>query len=181
MKSRRILLFVGIVTLGNACVVDCEIQETPPAKYELQVIDEPEKLRFSLVLTSKDERDICIDGSSWPDEKGKTETGSYVYSLRTERGTMFPHEPTVYIDCFDSPECSTRVRHGESLRGFIAYSEFGDPNQIRAMHKRELRIDIIPSVCGSDKKETRKDAVPSKGDPSPASSPKSAITPQGKH
>ena len=159
MNARHILAYIAAVaslSLGYACAHDRARSDVP--RYELQVVDEPERRRFLLVLSSRDKRDICVERGTWPDAKGRTETGRFVYSLRTERGTIFPHEPTVEIDCFDSPECSIRIRPGESLNGFIAYSEFGDPSKIRSLRKRELRADVVPSVCdinktGNDKKE----------------------------
>jgi hypothetical protein len=125
---------------------DARPQEFGHAKYELKVRDEPERLRFLIILVSKDTRDICIDRSGWPDSNGKTQTGSDVYSLRTERGTVFPHAPTIEIDCWGT-DCMERVRPGESLEGVIAYSEFDEPAGIRSLRKRELHVNIVPSVC----------------------------------
>jgi len=123
---------------------DCAV-----ARYKLEITDEPAKLRFSLLLVSLDRREICIDPSAWPDAQGKTQTGRDVYSIVTEQETLFPHEPTVYIDCFD---CETRIRPGESLNGFIEYSEFGDAQMIRSRSKRALKVDIVPQVCDQKKR-----------------------------
>lgn len=144
-------LVTVIVLLNVTCAHahDRRVAKVGHATYELKVTDEPEKLRFSLVLTSKDKRDICIERASWPDDKGATQTGPYVYSLRTERGTIFPHAPTVEADCW-GPACLTRILPGRSLRGFIAYSEFDDPLRVKSLTKRELRVNIIPSVCESE-------------------------------
>jgi hypothetical protein len=123
------------------------------ARYKLEITDEPDKLRFALLLVSLDKRDICIDPSAWPDAQGKTQTGRDVYSMVTERETLFPHEPTVYIDCFD---CETRIKRGKPLKGFIAYSEFDDPHMIRSRSKRALKVDIVPQVCEQQKRRREK-------------------------
>jgi hypothetical protein len=121
-----------------------ESTDSPAARYELQITDEPDKHRFVLVLASLDRRDLCIGWGVWPDAQGKTQTGKYVYSIVTERETLFPHDPTIEVDCFD---CETRIKPGESLKGVIAYSEFGDPEMIRSRSKRALKADIVPQVC----------------------------------
>lgn len=148
MNVCNFITAITLVTLTCACAQDRRTHDFGYAKYELTVKDEPERLRFSLVLTSKDNRDICIERAGWPDSEGRTQTGSDVYSLRTERGTVFPHAPTIEIDCWGST-CMTRIRPGGSLRGFIAYSEFDEPTRIRALRKRELHVDIVPSICGN--------------------------------
>ncbi len=170
------LMAAAVMTPAYTCGQDRRSQDCDRPKYKLEIVDQPEKLRFRLILTSTDNRDICIHFGIWPDSEGRTETGPDVYSIRTDEGIIYPHPPTVEIDCWDA-DCVTRVGPGESLNGFIAYSEFGDPSKIRSLRKRELRAHIVPSVCESITGDGRKNAVPSTDDPEPASSPKSAITP----
>ena len=138
------------ILLGLACFAGEPAQDVSPpwaGRHRLQVIDEPDKLRLALVLTSADTRDICVSRAAWPDAAGTTQTGSEVYSLTTERETLHPRPPTIYADCFKGPECEIRLGPGESLKGFIAYSEFGDPQVIRSRARRLLKVDIIPALC----------------------------------
>ena len=169
----------AVVSLAvfSACAPERPAPGFGDAQYELKVFDRPAEARFSLILSSKDNRDICVSTTVWPDRDGGTQTGRDVYSLETDRGTMFPHPPTMFADCWGAG-CETRLRPGESIEGFIAYSEFGDPADIKALRKRELHVDIVPAVCESITRETRRDAAPSIGSPKAASSPKSAKTPQ---
>ena len=39
------------------------------------------------------------------------------------------------------------VSPGETLRGFIPYSEFGDPAQIEQLQDRRLEYLIVPRIC----------------------------------
>lgn len=116
------------------------------AKYALEVSDQQEKARFLLILTSKDKRTICISRVAWPDREGATQTGRFVYSLQTEKGIIFPHAPKVESDCWGA-DCEIRIPPGGSIAGFISYSEFGSPVDIARLRKRELHVDIVPSLC----------------------------------
>jgi hypothetical protein len=146
------LLCVAIFPLAAAVIAAGQPKQSADssvAHYKLEITDEPDKLRFALLLVSLDKRDICIDPSAWPDAQGKTQTGKYVYSIVTERETLFPHDPTIEADCFG---CETRIKPGESLKGFIHYSEFGDAQIIRSRSKRALKVDIVPAVCHQKKR-----------------------------
>ncbi len=117
-------------------------------KFRLQVTDEPENLRFLVVLVSEDRRDVCLEHGAWPDRDGKIETGGDgLFSVITERETFKLHEPRLYADCWGDPECFIHVKPGKSLKGFILYSEFGDPQTIRSRAKRVLKSEIVPSIC----------------------------------
>jgi hypothetical protein len=144
------LVIFSFMSLRVAAGEPAQSSDSVPARYKLEITDEPGKLRFSLLLRSLDQRDLCIGWDVWPDAQGKTQTGKYVYSIVTEAATLFPHDPTVEIDCFDCKP--TRIKPHESLNGFLEYSEFGDPQMIRSLSKRALKVDIKPQVCDLEKR-----------------------------
>ena len=148
------LAFVAVVCAGETP------EQSKPAwegKFRLQVTDEPANLRFSLVLVSEDRRDLCLEHGAWPDRDGKIETGGDgLFSVLTERETLKLHAPRLYADCWDSPECFIHIKPGESLKAFILYSEFGDPDMIRSRGKRVLKSEVVPSICDWKPDEKRR-------------------------
>src|ERR1044071_1945958 len=137
VKLLSSLILLSVVRLVYTAEEPKPTPEPWEGKFRLVVTDEPEKLRFSLILVSEDQRDICVDQSAWPDRDGKIETGGDgLFSIVTERETFKLHEPRLYADCWDGPECFIHVRPGDLLRGFILYSEFGDLKLIGSRAKR---------------------------------------------
>ena len=142
MKLRKCM--VCVVLIG---VASCkhEVVRPPQDHYRLLVTDNPEDTRFELMLSSMDERALCITVQQWPNQLGQLHMGSAIASLNTSEGVL-PAEDENFGYCPGG--CGLiRIAPGADLHGFIAYAAFGDPMRIAADAARKLTYSVKPHYC----------------------------------
>lgn len=116
------------------------------ARYHVEVVDQPDQRRFVVTLRSSDTRPLCVYRDKWPNRLGQLHFGSTWVSLTSTGGT-FAARDTNFGFCGGGPSCFLRIPPCSVLSGFIGYEQFGDPNRIAKLRKRQLRFPVSPFFC----------------------------------
>ena len=151
-------IFASLVALLSAIVLSAcasSARNKAPPMYDLVIKDNVEQRRFELMLVSTDERSICFEVEKWPNKHGQVSGGSW-RAILISGEQKFSAPDTNFGFCPGG--CGIIVvSPGETLRGFIPYSEFGDPVQIAQLQDRRLEYLIVPRICTlSERTSTRK-------------------------
>jgi hypothetical protein len=132
-------IFYGMSTMATAASDNA-------VKYHFQVTDRPHQRRFVLTLQSADKRPICIYRDKWPNGFGQLHSGSRWVFLKSSGGTL-PARDTNFGICGGDASCYIRILPSGKLSGFIGYEQFGKPEQIAKLPRRELHFPVSPFVC----------------------------------
>lgn len=153
---------VWLVTIFSVgCFAMSTISGTPEIKsqegfrFRLEIRDHPELARFDLILRSLDDRPFCIEFQQWPNELGQVDTGSQRAHLRSGKHVYAARDEN-FGYC---PACVIKLPPKSTLRGFIAYKEFGKPSTIAALPSRRLDFTVTPIACTTQDTEMRQSAV----------------------
>lgn len=136
-------------TLAGALapLVGCvSIDERPTSdRYALEISDNADAKRFDLILISKDVKPICVWIDNWPNDLGQLHMGADKATLRTAT-TELQAKVANFGYCPGGCGEHRIVPRGE-LRGFIAYSAFGDEDRIAAESDKRLSYFPWPHYC----------------------------------
>lgn len=144
-NSTRFALLTLVCALAPlaGCV---SIDERPTSdRYALEISDSPDAKRFDLILISKDVKPICVWIDNWPNDLGQLHMGADKATLRTATAE-FQAKDANFGYCPGG--CGEhRIAPRGELRGFIAYSAFGDEDKIAAEPNKQLSYFPWPYYC----------------------------------
>lgn len=142
MKHSLIVLTLSAALA--ACTSSAPIRWAPPTDFDLAVADNPALRRFDLTLTSKAADPLCLSREAWPAE-GAVPAGFDGATLTTSSGKR-ELLPTGSAYCPGG--CGeVRVEPGQTVRGTLPYSAFGDATAIAEDTVRSLAFEVHPFVC----------------------------------
>jgi hypothetical protein len=113
--------------------------------YEVRIVDNQEARRFDLELLSHSSKYLCLGKGQWPDAKGRVEDGSERATLPTNIGDLSAADANFGF-CVGE-RCGIRLGPGRSLRGFIGYDQFGDPERIARLKRGRLSFPVSLTKC----------------------------------
>jgi hypothetical protein len=112
-------------------------------RYRVEITDNPKQKRFIIVLTSLDDRSLCLGIGQWPNKLGQLDFGSSWVELKSGSKSFRPRDTNFGY----RPGCEIRVAPRSELKGFIGYAEFADAATITALPKRQLHFPVTAWVC----------------------------------
>ena len=142
----RLPFLVAGLMIG--CTNAWTIVPVSPDELTLEIVDEPDRLQFSILLTSSASKEICLSREGWPSRGGHTSYGTEArLVIDNGKRTIAARE----VDFGYCPGgCGTfRLKEGETLEGHILYESFGDVDSIRASEDRRLEFKVTPYYCRS--------------------------------
>ena len=139
----KALVYAAVLSQAAGCA---STDERPSLdNYHLQITDNAGARRFDIELKSFDERSICIVLENWPSSLGQLYMGSDIATLQTVSGDI-PARDANFGYCPGG--CGEhRIAPRGELRGFIAYSAFGDEDKIAASPHKHLNYFPWPYYC----------------------------------
>lgn len=151
---KRMAIALLLASMISACAsqeVDDSASTLPPV-FNLSVTDNVEQQQFELLLQSSDSRPLCMDVEQWPNRLGQVDWHGRRGVLKAREGS-FSAEDANFGFCPGG--CGViRIMPGDEHRGFIPYSEFGDPAAIAKLSDRRLDFTVAPRVCAKGEKIT---------------------------
>lgn len=114
------------------------------SNYEFVVFDRPASMGYELRIVSEDSRPICVFIEQWPLESKYLFEGAVVFITASEGQII--RAGTEAVTGY-APGRHYRIEPGETLLGFIPYSLFGDPEEIKALSAKQLNYAVNPVVC----------------------------------
>lgn len=142
MNILRSLYVVAVVCCQCTCVT-MPATAGPAPRYRVEITDNPKQKRFIIVLTSLDDRSLCLGIGQWPNRLGQLDFGSSWVELKSGSKSFRPRD-TNFGYC---PGCEIRVAPRSELKGFIGYAEFADAATIAALPERQLHFPVTAWVC----------------------------------
>jgi hypothetical protein len=137
------LLIATLLILLSACA---SVDERPTSdRYVIDITDNVRAKRFDVVISSKDDRPICVWVDNWPNDLGQLHMGSDKAKLRTGSSVLAAKDANFG---YCPGGCGEhRIAPRGELRGFIAYSAFGDEDKIAASPNKHLNYFPWPYYC----------------------------------
>jgi hypothetical protein len=120
----------------------------PEQDFHITIVDDAGMRSFKLTLTSLNtERDLCVGGAEWPDERGRLEGAADFVSLHSN-GQGYAMRDSGEL-CGEA--CVRRIAPGASLDGIIGYDQFAP----EAFDSPEHTLDFgaQPYFCDSGEVE----------------------------
>jgi hypothetical protein len=122
-------------------------------KYRIEIEDRRAEQRFLIMLTSLDDRPLCIPVEKWPNQYGQLHFGASWVKLQSNTAIYRARDNNFgYCINKDGGPCTIRVRAGDSLKGFVGYREFGKVTEIAALKEHHLVFPVIVWACDSNQK-----------------------------
>lgn len=152
MKRLTMTMLLACAGSISACAVHTaeDSGPTPAPMFNLSVTDNAELQRFELLLRSSDNRPLCMDVEQWPNQLGQVDWHGRRGVLHSQEGS-FSAEDANFGFCPGG--CGViKIAPGGEHRGFIPYSEFGDPKAIVRLQDRHLDFTVVPRVCAGEEK-----------------------------
>lgn len=145
MKITESTCFLLAILMISGCVSSAAKRpDEPKPKYRLVITDNIIKKQFELKFVSMDERDICLSLTQWPSSSGWLDTGSKIAKLSSGRVVIPAMDRTFGY----SAGQGYILKSGNSLAGYIPYSEFGDVGYVASLPDRRLDFIVVPWLCG---------------------------------
>lgn len=144
MKSIRALLAIlaaQLIVVG--CASDATTSNTSnKSEFHLQIVDDPQNLRFLLLLESQSPIPLCLQKEGWPSDSGLPYSVSAA-QLRWDQGEIksIGHSAGICIGGCGSIEIPPYGR----LHGYIDYSAFGNPEVIAKLLNRVVEYEVHPT------------------------------------
>jgi hypothetical protein len=121
----------------------------PEQDFNITIVDDPEMRSFHLTLTSLNtERDLCVGGAEWPDERGRLEGAADFVSLQAN-GQGYAMRDSGE-QCGEA--CVRHIAPGASLEGSIGYDQFV-PEAFDGTGPHTLEFSAQPYFCDSGEVE----------------------------
>jgi hypothetical protein len=139
---------IGLLVLSASCVAVKEDDFEVPVRdrdYSLTTHADDQQRVFHIDLRSTSNEPICIAGLDWPREDGVWVGPANLFILRSREGERTTRDQNA--GSCAGPNCIMRIEAGESLSGALRYSVFGDPDEIAALHDKNLEYGLVPSPC----------------------------------
>ena len=139
-----VILVIGGLLAACATLAAAVNEPTPGTDFSVstELSDEEAKAWVSIHSLSKEA--LCMSLVDWPNKFGLIgEGGATIISDGVERPVVSNFN---YGTCIGA-QCFLRLEPDQSLQGFIAYSEFGEPSAIKALPNKTLRFSPHPIVC----------------------------------
>jgi hypothetical protein len=141
-----------VATLTTLALIGCisprADNATAPVEgkdYILTTESDDANARFNVSLRTLATRPLCMSIVEWPSRNGAIGGGSGIAEILSDTTKLSPHDFN-YGTCI-GPQCLLRVPPDQTLRGFIAYNQFGDPTIIQALPRKRLAIYSKPAFC----------------------------------
>ena len=150
MNPRNIAAPLAIGLFVVACTTNAV---SPPSHaivgtdYDLVVQADDARSRFELTFISKTVRPVCFSVEDWPNNLGQSAGGGGRAMLHTSGGDLAASD-TNFGYCVGAA-CKLTVLPGQSLKGHINYSGFGDPTRIAVDTNKRLDYQISPYFCST--------------------------------
>ena len=147
MTGFKVTATLGIAGLVAACATLTVGAKEPTVGADYFVssrLNDDEAMAW-VSIHSLSKEPLCMSVVDWPNKLGRIgEGGATILSDAVERPVVSSFN---YGTCVGA-QCFLRIEPGQSLQGFIAYSEFGDPDAIKALPNKRLRFSPHPTFCG---------------------------------
>lgn len=146
MSFLRALAFIG--TLTAPLITSAAASDRPPiGSYRLQISDNPSKHRFDLVLSSNNDRAICISRNEWPNADGTLPVANDQITLVTQGKSLTARSAMSSVYCPGG--CGTyRLTPKKELSGSIDYEVFNvDAKTLQNDDKKTLQFKVSPTFC----------------------------------
>jgi hypothetical protein len=143
---------VGIVVLvlvaGSSCHRRLADLPTLSQDYRLTIVEDWDSQRFEITLTATGKRRICMSRTLWPNVLGQMWFGAE--SVWVETGERrYPIRDRNRAPCLK--DCVFELSPGDSIEGFISFSEF-DAGMYRDRNAdRRLVFTEVPKWCKSER------------------------------
>lgn len=147
MKRLNMAILLACIGSMSACASHTAggIGSAQAPMFNLSVTDNADLQRFELLLRSSDSRPLCMDVEQWPNRLGQVDWHGRRGVLQSKEGS-FSAEDANFGYCPGG--CGAiKIAPGGEHRGFIPYSEFGDPAMIAKLHDRHLDFTVVPRAC----------------------------------
>lgn len=144
------------ILLANACMAvalvallgSCAQKITRPTadRYELDITDNAAERRFDVSLKSADNRAVCVSVENWPNSSGHFTVEKDDTYLQVGPNRLPAKSKLMSAYCPGG--CGKhRVEPNSSLRGFISYEVFGDPENLAKEPQKRLNFPVSPHYC----------------------------------
>ena len=109
-----------------------------------RIEDRPDRERIELFYTNSTKNSLCFDDASWPNSTGTLSFAGDRFALVVD-GRRFPVEDRNTGYCIGE-KCGASVAPSATIFGFLPYSEFHLPDELRHKEKR-LEYSIRAYQC----------------------------------
>jgi len=125
------LFFIGCATTSSTGVY-----------IDVSVKDDIENRRFVINFTNEGKIQLCLSPGMWPNSAGKLDYASdRVYILVKDK--VFP---LLDFNTGYCPGCALRVQSGDSIEGYISYTDFNLPIEYYQSEKK-MTFSPVANAC----------------------------------
>lgn len=123
-------------------LVGCATPSSKGLVIDVTLNDDIENHKFIVSFTNEFSYQLCLSPGMWPNNAGKLDFAKDRVYVNV-KGEVFPVKDFNTGYC---PGCTLRVQPGESIEGFISYSDFGMPKNLYESEK-QLHFAPVATAC----------------------------------